>query len=178
MPRNKPRYTTRYIALVALITALCVVGRYLFQFIPNVQPVTDIIIFMTLTYGFVTGSYIAILSILISNVLLGFGIWTLPQLFAYLMVVGCAWLVSHWSYLRHRLWLQALFSLFAGYLYGFCVSIGQYPLFGGWPQFVAYYLAGLSFDTLHAGGNLMLYFILIPPLNKLLLQLHLDKGLS
>lgn len=174
MPASKSRYTPRYIAVVSLITALCVVGRYLFQFLPNIQPVTDIIIFMTLSFGVVTGGYIAILSILISNVLLGFGIWTLPQIFAYLMVVGLTWLFGHWPYLRRHLWVQAAFSLFAGYLYGFCVSIGQYPLLGGWPQFVAYYIAGLYFDTFHAVGNLVLYFILIPPLSKIIPRLWLD----
>lgn len=172
MLKSKSRYTPRYIAIIALVTALCVVGRYLFQFLPNIQPVTDIIIFMTLSWGVIAGSNIAILSILISNVLLGFGLWTIPQLLAYLVVVVGAWLIGHWQFVQQHLWVQALLSLFAGYIYGFCVSLGQYPLLGGWRQFIAYYIAGLYFDSLHAVGNFVLYFILIPPLAKILPQLN------
>lgn len=81
------RVQIRQIALMAMLTAMCVVLR-IFKVIPipNVQPVTDILMIVTLTLGIGSGILLAALTMFISNIYLGFGIWTIPQILAY---VGC-----------------------------------------------------------------------------------------
>ncbi|PIO82139.1 hypothetical protein BSQ39_00480 [Loigolactobacillus backii] len=174
MLRQPIKYSTRYITFIAVVTAICVIGRYLFQFLPNVQPVTDIIIFITIYFGFTTGFYVATLSILISNLLLGFGIWTLPQILAYSAVVCLSYGLAHYAWFQQHLLGQAAFSLFAGYFYGFVVSAGQIPFIGGPRAFIPYYLAGLYFDSLHAIGNFVIYLALIPALHRIIKQFNLD----
>ena len=41
-------FGVRRLALLSILTALCYVGRMMFQFIPNVQPVTAVLIILTL----------------------------------------------------------------------------------------------------------------------------------
>lgn len=73
------RAQIRQIALMAMLTAMCVVLR-IFKVIPipNVQPVTDILMIVTLTLGIGSGILLAALTMFISNIYLGFGIWTIP----------------------------------------------------------------------------------------------------
>ena len=81
------RLQIRQIALLAMLTAMCVVLR-IFKIIPipNVQPVTDILMIVTLYLGIGSGITLAALTMLLSNIYLGFGIWTIPQILAY---AGC-----------------------------------------------------------------------------------------
>ncbi|GKT02931.1 ECF transporter S component [Furfurilactobacillus entadae] len=164
--------TPRYITFIAMMTAICVVGRYIFQFLPNIQPVTDILIFLTIYYSFAVGVFVSILSILISNILLGFGPWTIPQIMAYLVVVLVVTAASHLRLVNRSIIVQSGLALLMGYLYGFTVSLGQLPVLGGWHQVIVYWLGGLSFDTLHAGGNLVIYLICMPALKQTFIRLH------
>lgn len=177
-PRFNQVSPTRRIAFLAVMTALCVVGRFLFQFIPNVQPVTTIVIFLTLTYGVSTGLIVAILSMLITNLFMGMGIWTLAQLGAYAAVVVLTALLGKLPVVQHKLLWQTGLAAGMGFVYGFFVSILQAPLLGGlWPA-IAYWLSGLSFDALHAGGNLILYPLLAPALTAVVQRKAVFGGKS
>lgn len=70
------------------------------------------------------------------------------------------------SIFRESRALQTLFSIFAGFLYGFiiaCIDVEVY----GMPQFWPYYISGLSFDLLHAIGNGGFYLLLTPVFQRL-----------
>ena len=69
--QTKERYQLQRLTLLALLTAMCVVLR-IFKIIdiPNVQPVTDIIMLTTLELGAGTGILLAILVMVISNIFL------------------------------------------------------------------------------------------------------------
>ena len=66
-PTNKPLFSVRELTYLALTTALAVVGRLSFQFIPNVQPMTVIFLILALQLGFMRSWLVAILSVLITN---------------------------------------------------------------------------------------------------------------
>lgn len=160
---------TKRVALVALMTALCVVGRELFAAIPNVQPMSAVIILLTVIEGPSLGLPVAVLSLLISNLLMGFGVWTIAQLIAYTVVVLLVALLP----MRHLpFWLQAGAAGLMGLVYGFVVSFAQLPLLGGVGQTLSYWLAGLTFDLLHAASNLGFYALLHPVLRPLLARYH------
>lgn len=75
---------TKRLALLGVLTTLCVVLR-IFKIIPvpNVQPVTAIIMLTTFFVSGGMGFALAILTMIIPNIFLGFGIWTIPQILAY-----------------------------------------------------------------------------------------------
>src|SRR5699024_3309418 len=85
---TKSVFSVQRIALLGLLTALCYVSRVIFQFLPNVQPVTVILIILVLKMTVVDSWIVAILSILISNIQLGMGVWTIAQIVSFSILVG------------------------------------------------------------------------------------------
>lgn len=149
-----------------MLIALSVVGRIMFTFIPNVQPTTAIIIITSLFLGPIYGVVVAILSAILSNLVMGMGLWTFGQIIAW----GTIGLISGvMRKYRDRLpvIVLAIYAVFCGFLYGFVISIPLY-LFSG--KFLAYYIAGLPFDMSHAIGNGVFFLILYPILRLLFLK--------
>ncbi|MFD1065276.1 ECF transporter S component [Oceanobacillus locisalsi] len=154
---------TYKLTLLALLAALAVAGRYAFQFIPNVQPVTAIIILTGIFLGPLSSLLLGILTVFLSNMLLGMGIWTIWQIIAWCLI-GLAAGAMGMIWKRVPFLFMVLFSVFSGYLYGFIISLTTYQVTGHfWP----YYLAGLPFDTAHAIGNAVFTALLYPLLRVL-----------
>ncbi|MDL2234358.1 hypothetical protein LJC63_12395 [Ruminococcaceae bacterium OttesenSCG-928-L11] len=145
---------TNRIALIGVLTALNTASRVFLQFLPNVKPVTSILIVSTIAFGLSFGLELAVTTVLVSSVLLGFGPWVPLQLLAWAVIVLMTWLINRFVP-HHRLLLTTLWAFVSGYLYGFLVSLDK--LMFGHVYFFTYYLAGLSFDTLHAVGNAIFY---------------------
>lgn len=157
------RVQIRQIALMAMLTAMCVVLR-IFKVIPipNVQPVTDILMIVTLTLGIGSGILLAALTMFISNIYLGFGIWTIPQILAYVGCVLTIALLAKVLPIQNHFWMQLALATFLGWEYGFLVDLGM-TIFGGFPAFIAYLVSSFTFDTYHAIGNFAFYFVLYKP---------------
>ena len=126
--KNTPIFSIRKITLIALLSTLAYIGRLLFAWIPNVQPVTVILLIITLEMGLVEGILTASLSMILSNIFLGMGPWTLYQIASFAIVIlvfSC--LKPFWR----QTWKQPLLKLafftimagLTGYLYGFVISI-------------------------------------------------------
>lgn len=157
------RVQIRQIALMAMLTAMCVVLR-IFKVIPipNVQPVTDILMIVTLTLGIGSGILLAALTMFISNIYLGFGIWTIPQILAYVGCVLTIALLAKVLPIQNHFWMRLALATFLGWKYGFLVDLGM-TIFGGFPAFIAYLVSSFAFDTYHAIGNFAFYFVLYKP---------------
>lgn len=164
MGRNKQVYR---VAILSLMIALCHVGRLAFSFLPNVQPVTVIVLIITLVMGTVDGLIVGNLSILLSNLTLGMGTWTFAQLMSYSLLVLITGLIRRYRHSKGFYWMFTVYAGISGYLYGLTISLVQAPFFGI-KRFLPYYLAGLPFDTLHAVGNAVFYILLAPVLLPLL----------
>lgn len=166
MTQDRSFFSTYELAYLAMTVATCTVGRLLFQFIPNIQPMTAIFLIITLQLGIFRGLLISTLSVLITNIYLGMGIWTISQIFSFTIIICLMGLFCSVSIFRESRALQTLFSIFVGFLYGFiiaCIDVEVY----GMPQFWPYYISGLSFDLLHAIGNGGFYLLLTPIFQKL-----------
>ncbi|GBG93764.1 membrane protein [Ligilactobacillus salitolerans] len=163
----KNRLTIKHITLLGLLTALCTVARIAVLPLPNVQPVTDTLMLITLFLGVGDGLVLGILTMLVSNMFLGFGIWTLPQIAAYVVCILLVGGLSKITPLKKVTWLQLAVCVFLGFFYGFLVSLGM-AVIGQAPAFWAYLISGLLFDCYHAIGNVVFYPLLAWLLPKLL----------
>ncbi|MEK4301280.1 ECF transporter S component [Oceanobacillus sp. FSL W8-0428] len=154
---------TYKLTLLALLAALAVVGRYAFHFLPNVQPITAIIILTGIFLGPVSSVILSVLVVFLSNMLLGMGIWTVWQIISWCLIGLTAGIIGIiWK--KVPLLFIILFSMFSGYFYGFIISLTTFQVTGHfWP----YYLAGLPFDTAHAIGNGVFILLLYPLLHGL-----------
>lgn len=145
---------SRNIALVGVLSAVNVASRIVFQFLPNIKPVTSIILLTALFLGAYMAIQVVVTTTLLSGVLLGLGPYVLFQIAAWVVIVLLT--VALRQYLRPgRRLICTLWAGLCGFLFGLIVSLEK--LLYGWAFFVAYLLAGIPFDALHAAGN-MLFF--------------------
>lgn len=146
-----------------MLISIAVIGRIYMTFIPNVQPLTTIIMITAVIMGRTNGIFVATVSIIVSNLYLGFGIWTIPQVISYSLIAIICGSFYHLKDKRYFVYLLALIGVFAGYFHGLIMSLFEYIVFG---NFWAYYLAGIPFDTYHAVGNLLISLILYKPIKS------------
>lgn len=162
------RTQIKQLALLAILTAMAVVLRIAHIIpVPNMQPVTDIIMIVTLQLGIGFGFSMAVLVMIISNIFLGFGIWTIPQILAYAACVIVVSLFGKIPAVRKHFWLQLIIATSLGYVYGLIVNFGS-SIYGGIPAFITYTIGSLPFDTYHCIGNFIFYPILYKPLTMAL----------
>ncbi|GGM22630.1 hypothetical protein GCM10011351_05550 [Paraliobacillus quinghaiensis] len=161
---------TYKITLIAMLAALSVVGRVSFQFLPNIQPVTTIIIISGFFLGIIPAILLAVLSTYLSNLFLGMGIWTVWQIIAWALIGMGSGLLGKFS-VKYPTFLLTAFGLFAGFFYGAVFALTNYFISG---KFLGYYLAGLPFDFYHAIGNSFFVVLLYKPL-ALIFKKYLHK---
>ncbi|MFC0188421.1 ECF transporter S component [Fictibacillus aquaticus] len=150
----------KILTLLGVLSALLTVGRIAFTSIPNVQPNTSILIIASFVLGPVYGFVLAVISTITTNMFLGSGIWSIGQIAAW----GSIALFSGWLG-KHRnifpFWALVLYAGFCGYYFGIVMTLfNAIAVDHIW----AYYLAGISFDTNHAIGNMIFYGVLAKPL--------------
>ncbi len=145
---------------IAMLTTLVSVGRLSFSFLPNVQPMTVLLVCITLYYGWKDSLAVSLLSVLITNIYLGMGPWTFAQLASYAVIILLTSLLED-SYETIPLPVMQFYMGFLGLLYGLIISLVQAPFFG-WNIFLPYYLSGLPYDLLHAVANMVFFALLYP----------------
>ncbi len=151
-------------ALLAILTAMAVVLRVSHVIpVPNVQPVTDMVMIVTMELGVGFGFAMAVLVMVISNIFLGFGIWTIGQIAGYAVCVLVVALFKKIPYVRKHFWPQLIIATGLGDVYGLIVNLSM-SIWGGIPAFIAYTAGSLLFDTYHCIGNFVFYPILDKPL--------------
>lgn len=152
------KINTKQIALMAMLIALSVVSRIALTFIPNVQATTVIVILSSFILNPFGAVVVATGSALLSNMVLGMGIWTLWQIVSWSLVGLMSGFIGRY----HRkipLPILSLYAGFCGLFYGFSISLPMSKMIG---NFWIYYLSGLPFDIIHAIGNIVFLYILYP----------------
>lgn len=149
---------TYKLTLLAFLAALAVVGRAVFSFLPNVQPVTSIIIISGIILGPLAAIILSLVTTFLSNMILGMGIWTIWQVISWALIGFISGIIGKYSQ-KIPLYRIVLLSIVSGYFYGFVISLTNYQVAG---KFLPYYLAGLPFDTYHAIGNAIFIILLYP----------------
>ena len=156
------RLSAREIAELSLICALMVAGKEGLRVIPNVHPVTLLLLLATAVYG-VKALYPAFGFAILEIALSGAGLWNLMYLSVWPIVVFAALPIRQ---SRSR----ALWAALAG-LHGLCfgaLCAIPYLFIGGWKMAFTWWLSGIPYDVIHCVSNAVLVFVLLPPLRKLL----------
>lgn len=161
------KWKTEMLMPVVVISAAATAGRILFNFIPQVQPVTAMVILTGLTLGPLCGAVTGFLSAMVSNMVLGQGIWTLFQMLAWGLIGFVSGFFSKSRITRSLPFLcffgflsGALFSLVTDLSTVFFMSYGV-PLSGS--AVAAVFATGLLFNIPHCVGNVFFLLILYIP---------------
>jgi len=159
---ERKRAQARELVLIAMLAALAVVSRIAFAPLPNVKPVTFVIIVCALVFGAESGFMIGAVTAIVSNLFFGQGPWTPWQMLAWGMVGFSAGLLGKQAWLQHRVAL-ALFGFAWGFLYGWIMDIyvvAELLSTGGtWREVAVKFVASFYFDLAHALTNAVLLFL-------------------
>lgn len=162
----------REAALIAILAAVASASRVLFAALPNVQPVTLLILMIGLHLGARRAAAVAMLTALISNMALGHGPWTFYQALAWACVGASAAvlrpLLVNWDGTKVRIGALAILGFIWGFLFDWIVSLSALALYQSFEAFLAFIIAGLIFDAMHAVGNVLFTIWLAPSLHHLL----------
>lgn len=163
--------SSRVLALVGTLAALAVLGRIAFAAIPNVKPTTDIVLLAGYVFGGAPGFAVGAVSGFASNFFFTQGPWTPWQMLAWggIGVFGAllAWLSGG----RLGRIPLALACGLCGLGFGVVVNFGSVVTYGDvdlWPRYTAYQSVSLPWDLVHAGGNVIFYFLFGPALVRTL----------
>ena len=130
------------ISLIGILAAVNIASRIYLQFLPNIKPVTSIIIISVMLFGLGFGVKLSVVTTVVSNLFLGMGTWTFFQILAW--VVICLITQFLMDFLKKinkepKLLPMAIFAFFMGYVFGIVVSLEQLML-GGPSLYIVYYI--------------------------------------
>ena len=150
------------LVLAGLMGALLVVSKQAMSSLPNIEPVTLLIILFALELPRETPGAITVF-LLLQGVLYGFGLWWAMYLYIWYLL----------AFLARRLRrMDSAFgwAVFSG-LYGLCFGglCAAVYLAARTPAFaLSWWLSGLSYDAMHGVGNFAIMLLLYRPLRQAL----------
>ena len=167
---QKVKFSIKEITVFALLGALMYLGDILMEALPNIHLVGVLTVVYTVVFRkkALVPIYIYVFITLLTN---GFGVWSLPYLYIWTILWALTMLLPK----KMPKWLQwivypfvcALHGIFFGVLYAPAHAIIMGLDFDG---MLTWIFAGLTFDILHAIGNLA-GGLMIVPLKDFLLKL-------
>jgi energy-coupling factor transport system substrate-specific component len=142
------------LSLVASLAALATASRVLFAGLPNVKPVTFVVLVSGVALGPAPGFMVGATSALVSNVFFGQGPWTPWQMLAWGGVGVAGGLLGRGGRVPRRWELVAAGAALA-LAFDWFVTLWMYVAFTAhsWPALVALYARGLPFDLAHVAAT-------------------------
>lgn len=159
---KKEKVTTKDISLMGVMTALLVTSVHVMAPLPNVEPVTLLIILFTLFYGKKVG-YILAAYILFEGCWYGFGIWWVMYLYTWPLLAGLTYLLRK----QTSVWVFSILAGAFGLCYGALCAI-PYFFIGGPAMAFAWWIAGIPYDMIHCVSNFILCLVLFLPLRRVM----------
>ena len=162
--------------LLVMLGVFAVSGRVLLDPIPNIQPVTVIVLLAGVHYGAPRAIALATAVTLCSNLILGHGLWSLYQAAGWSAVGVVGAVMSNQLLIDGRLSVKRLAIVAASLAFAFdwIVSVSVLHSMGS-DLLLPYIAAGLPFDLLHATGNVAFAAWLANPLSEVMSK-HLDSS--
>lgn len=174
---SKPQ--PRDIVPLVILSVIAALGRVIFVFIPNGQPVSAIVIVAALSFGpqagFMTGS----LSALASNMFLGQGPWTPWQMFSWGLIGYFAGKLNNTPLFKHKIAIY-IYGFVMGFIYGWIMNIWYVIGFVkpiNMTTVGAAYLASFYFDLSHAISTVIFLIPILIPWGKKLTRIKIKFGL-
>ena len=160
MQQKNNNRTIYSVALVAVLTAVVTAQQVALSFLPNIELVTLLMILYTRHFGKKTLLVIYCFAAL-QALIYGLGLWVFNYLYVWTILYFIVQLLRNYD--EPLIWAVVAggFGLLFG---GLCSFI--YLFIGGWSAMVAFFIAGIPFDLLHAAGNFVVAIALFKPLDR------------
>ncbi len=163
---KKGRLTTYEVVLFGVLGALTFAAKFVMSFLPNIEPVSLMVLLFAVTFGwkalFPTYIYVAL-----EIWIYGINTWNIYYLYVWAVLALIAILMRRMEEPLGWAILSAAFGLAFGALCG----ITDIFLYG--PQMaLTKWISGIWFDITHCLGNFVMALLLFQPLRKLLRKLY------
>ena len=163
----------RRMVIVSVMTALCIVGR----FIPLFKPVTALTIVTAMYLGGEAGFLTGALSAALSNFYFGQGPWTPFQMLAWGFIgLMAGWLAAPLK--KHRS-LLLIFGVTAGVVYSLIMDVWNVLWYAGgldWSLYAASVATALPHTILYAASNFVFLLFLARPFGEKLARVKVKYG--
>ena len=165
-PTDPKKLTLRELVCLSLISAIIIAFKEAMSFLPNIEPVTALLICTTLVYG-PKAFYPCVVFILAEGLLYGFGWYFFVYVYVWPILVAAVLLLRRHiaSYIAWTV-VGALYGL----LFGPLCCIEAFVV-SGWQMAFSYWISGIPYDLLHCAGNAVMCGVLLKPLTTLLTRL-------
>lgn len=158
--------TIREIVLFGVLGALTFALQVVMGPLPNIEPVSLLVMLFVAIFGW-KGLFPVYIFVAMEILFYGLGVWNVYYLYVWLVLALAAMSMRSMTHPLGWAILSAAFGLLFGALCGI-VDI----FIGGFGYAIAKWVAGISFDLLHCGGNFVIALLLFAPLRKLLEKLY------
>ena len=175
---EKKKPSAKDIAVLAVLSAAAVAGRELFFMFPQFKPVAAIVIISGTALGVQAGFLVGAVSMLVSNMLFGQGMWTPWQMFAMGLLGFFAGII--FSKKRNTLALCIYSFLSVLVIYGGIMNVSSvltYTTDINLQTITAYIISGIPFDLIHAVSTVIFVLITGDALLKKCCRLRVKFGL-
>lgn len=156
---------TKEICLYGLLGALMFALKFAMSSLPNIEPVSLLLISFAVTFG-VKAIYPLLVYIILEMLIYGFGFWSVGYLYIWPVLVIATLLINK-VINNSFIWavVSGLFGLIFGALY-----IPLYIISGGFTFAITWWVSGLPYDFIHCVSNFILCLILFKPITNVLLK--------
>lgn len=174
---EKKTVGSRRLVIAAVMTALSVLGRFVFALLPGFKPITAIVVITAIWIGGETGFLVGALSALVSNLFVSQGPWTPFQMFAWGMIGLVAGYLAE-PLKRNRFWL-ALYGIFAGVAYSMLMDVWTVVWYNNalnWAMYAAALVTAIPYTVSYAASNVVFLLLLGKPFGKKLERVKIKYG--
>lgn len=159
------------IAIIGICAALMAALQFAVSGLPNIEPVTLLVILFTHHVKKQT-PYIIYVFVLLEGILFGFGMWWLAYLYVWIILYLIVRMIGN----SNSAFVWALVAGIFGLLFGVLCSVPYWFTMGPVGA-AAWILSGFYFDLLHCAGNFVVVLLLWKPLSLGLSKINKRIGL-
>ena len=165
---------SRRMVIISIMTALCIVGR----FIPFFKPVTALVIITAMYLGGESAFLVGALAAVLSNFYFGQGPWTPFQMLAWGMIGLIAGYLA--EPLKNHRWFLLLFSVLSGIAFSFIMDVWTVLWFDGTfnvEMYLTCIVAAIPHTIMYSLSNFIFIWFLAKPFGEKLERIQIKYGI-
>ena len=155
----------KQIALFGMLGGLTFGAKFVMSFLPNIEPVSLMIMLFMVTYG-IRGLFPVGVYVMLEILVYGIGLWNINYIYVWPILAFVALALRKMQDPLAWALLSGIFGLLFGAL---CAPVDV--VIGGFSYALAKWVSGIPFDLLHCVGNFCIALFLFAPMRKLLKKL-------
>lgn len=160
------KLTVRQIVLFGMLGALIFAAKYVMAFLPNIEPVSLMVMLCAVVFGR-KAAYPIALYVLMEVLFYGLGLWNINYLYIWaILAIAAGQMRQTRSPLPWAI-LSGTFGLLFGAL---CAPVDV--VIGGFGYAIAKWVSGIPFDIAHCIGNFAIALVMFVPMRNLLEKLY------